>query len=221
VLQSGTSQKSAPPSTGPSPGPPPPDYRRVVQISAVDAEILELLRAQSHCATSSHKELSQANNDIVVLHDTMKTILEQASMTQQKVDAICTDIRAMDHAKRHLTQSISILENFGTLTDALADLKESGSNRCTPLSHCKERTAQPCKSTHVYTHCKSRTASAAAASMLVTMAGLGHCLPALCSLVFHSARCKAIFLADIPSPAPNGQMLHARLCSQHEYIEPQ
>ena len=49
---------------------------------------------------------------------------------QEKVDAICSDIRAMDLAKRHLTQSISVLENFGSLTDALAALKETGADRC-------------------------------------------------------------------------------------------
>jgi hypothetical protein len=60
----------------------------------------------------------------------MGQILEEANRTQAKVDVICKDIRAMDHAKRNLTQSISILENFGTLTDALNDLKETSNDRC-------------------------------------------------------------------------------------------
>lgn len=64
----------------------------------------------------------------------MRSIVEEANMTQAKVDVICKDIRAMDHAKRHLTQSISVLENFGTLTDALTDLKESSNDRCAPAS---------------------------------------------------------------------------------------
>jgi len=59
----------------------------------------------------------------------MKSILEEANITQAKVDVICKDIRAMDHAKRHLTQSISVLENFGTLTDALTDLKDTSNDR--------------------------------------------------------------------------------------------
>jgi Vps53-like, N-terminal len=60
----------------------------------------------------------------------------QANMTQERVDAICKDIRAMDCAKRHLTQSISVLENFGTLTDALTELKESSSDRCASRGPC-------------------------------------------------------------------------------------
>lgn len=100
------------------------------QIAAVDAEVLDLLRTQAAHASCAHTELAAAAADIVTLHGSMQSILEHASATQQKVDVICKDIRAMDLAKRHLTQSISLLENFGSLTDALAELKESGSDRC-------------------------------------------------------------------------------------------
>jgi hypothetical protein len=102
----------------------------VLQMAAIDVEVLEILRGQHDVAMQSHQDLAQATEEIADLHRTMRTILEQASMTQQKVDVICKDIRAMDNAKRNLTQSITILENFGTLTDALADLKETGSDRC-------------------------------------------------------------------------------------------
>lgn len=104
-------------------------------MAATDAEILDVLRTQSQVATRSHLELAAANDNIVVLHDTMRSILEQANMTQQKVDVICKDLRAMDHAKRHLTRAISILENFGSLADALAELKETGSDRCAARAH--------------------------------------------------------------------------------------
>lgn len=102
----------------------------ILQIEQNDEEILSVLRAQSQRASRSHQELTDAKCDVSQLHNTMKSILEEANMTQAKVDVICKDIRAMDHAKRHLTQSISVLENFGTLTDALTDLKESSNDRC-------------------------------------------------------------------------------------------
>jgi hypothetical protein len=99
-------------------------------MAAIDTEVLEILRGQDGVAEQSHQGLAAATEEIFELHRTMRSILEQASMTQEKVDAICKDIRAMDNAKRNLTRSITILENFGTLTDALAVLKETGSDRC-------------------------------------------------------------------------------------------
>ena len=96
-----------------------------LQIELNDEEILSVLRTQGQRASKSHQELITAKGGIGELHDTMGQILEEANQTQTKVDVICKDIRAMDHAKKNLTQSISILENFGTLTDALNDLKES------------------------------------------------------------------------------------------------
>lgn len=95
-----------------------------------DEEILSVLRTQGQRASISHRELVTAKGSIGELHDTMGQILEEANQTQTKVDVICKDIRAMDHAKRNLTQSISVLENFGTLTDALNDLKETSNDRC-------------------------------------------------------------------------------------------
>ena len=103
--------------------------QHVLQIELNDDEILSVLRTQGQRASKSHKELITAKGSIGELHDTMGQILEEANQTQTKVDVICKDIRAMDHAKKNLTQSISILENFGTLTDALNDLKESSNDR--------------------------------------------------------------------------------------------
>jgi Vps53-like, N-terminal len=102
----------------------------LVQIELNDEEILSVLRTQGQRASKSHQELITAKVSVRELHDTMGQILEEANQTQTKVDVICKDIRAMDHAKRNLTQSISILENFGTLTDALNDLKETSNDRC-------------------------------------------------------------------------------------------
>lgn len=101
----------------------------MLQIQVNDEEILSVLRSQSQRASRSHEELTKAKADIAGLHHAMKSILEEANITQAKVDVICKDIRAMDHAKRHLTQSISVLENFGTLTDALTDLKDTSNDR--------------------------------------------------------------------------------------------
>lgn len=98
------------------------------QISLVDQHVLRAVRAQSQQASRAHQELAAAQGDIVSLNLTIRDIEQQANMTQEKVDVICKDIRAMDHAKRHLTQSISTLENFGTLSDAVRELKDTGND---------------------------------------------------------------------------------------------
>jgi hypothetical protein len=110
-------------------------HTTAVQIELNDEDILSVLRTQGQRASTAHQELTTTKKDIGHFHDTMGQILEEANKTQSKVDVICKDIRAMDYAKKHLTQSISVLENFGTLTVALTDLKESSNDRCA-LTEC-------------------------------------------------------------------------------------
>lgn len=107
-----------------------PNVSHAAQVSAVNRQVLTAVRAQSGRASKAHEGLAKAHIDITALDVSIVDMERCAEETEASVDAICKDIRAMDHAKRHLTTSISTLENFGTLTQAVSHLEATGLERC-------------------------------------------------------------------------------------------
>ena len=93
-------------------------------------QVLTAVRQQSMRASRAQLELQKAQADITAVSNEIGVIEKKAEDTEGNVEVICKDIRSMDYAKRHLTTSISALENFGTLTDAVAHLEATALQRC-------------------------------------------------------------------------------------------
>jgi hypothetical protein len=79
---------------------------------------------RDHSATRSHtaKAITSASSSISELFGKIALIKDKASQSEVMVQEICRDIRSLDTAKKHLTNTIRALRNLHMLVSAVGQL---------------------------------------------------------------------------------------------------
>ena len=76
-------------------------------IRKVNDEILVAVRQQSQTGSRAKEDLGQAQHGIEDLSGRITEIKAKAEQSETKVQEICRDIKKLDYAKRHLTNTIT------------------------------------------------------------------------------------------------------------------
>jgi len=77
------------------------------RIRKVNDEILVAVRQQSQTGSRAKEDLGQAQHGIEDLSGRITEIKAKAEQSETKVQEICRDIKKLDYAKRHLTNTIT------------------------------------------------------------------------------------------------------------------
>ncbi|GLI62858.1 hypothetical protein VaNZ11_005587 [Volvox africanus] len=93
------------------------------QINQVDQEIFNAVRSQGGAHARARQDLSVAHGQIVELFTKIRDIQRKSEESEAMVQEICRDIKKLDYAKRHLTNSITALRRLAMLTAAVTDLE--------------------------------------------------------------------------------------------------
>ena len=93
------------------------------EIRMLDASILETVREQSTAGSLAAKDIADAKDSIGDLQGKIIEIKKKAEASEQMVADICSDIRQLDVAKRHLTGTIQSLHRLKTLVSAVEQVK--------------------------------------------------------------------------------------------------
>jgi vacuolar protein sorting-associated protein 53 len=112
-------------STSPPPFPPPSP----TPARSLDESILETVREQSTAGAAAARDIADAKDSIGDLHAKIVEIKKKAEASEQMVVDICKDIKQLDVAKRHLTNTILTLARLKTLTSAVQQLQGHAGRR--------------------------------------------------------------------------------------------
>jgi hypothetical protein len=93
------------------------------EIKELDESILETVREQSTSGALAQRDIADAKDSIGDLHAKIIEIKKKSEASEQLVQDICKDIKQLDVAKRHLTNSILTLARLKTLTEAVGQLQ--------------------------------------------------------------------------------------------------
>jgi hypothetical protein len=99
------------------------------RIRKVNEEILVAVRQQSSTGSRAKEDLSQAQHGIVDLSSRITEIKVKAEQSETKVQEICRDIKKLDYAKRHLTNTITAFRRLSMLMSAIQNLQETADSR--------------------------------------------------------------------------------------------
>nr|BCL66276.1 hypothetical protein [Volvox reticuliferus] len=93
------------------------------QIQQVDQEIFNAVRSQGGAHARARQDLSVAHGQIMELFTKTRDIQRKSEESEAMVQEICRDIKKLDYAKKHLTNSITALRRLAMLTAAVTDLE--------------------------------------------------------------------------------------------------
>ncbi|KAI8819643.1 Vps53-like protein [Fimicolochytrium jonesii] len=93
------------------------------RIALMDKELRDLVRSQTDAGDRGQKELEETKATIQALCNSIKQIKEQASASERMVQEITNDIKVLDHSKRNLTISITVLRRLQMLGSAAEQLR--------------------------------------------------------------------------------------------------
>ena len=82
------------------------------KIYKLDHEIRDLVRQQTDAGSTSQKELEEIKQSILGLYNRIRAIKEKAQSSEQMVHDITRDIKSLDHAKKNLTLSMTVLKRL-------------------------------------------------------------------------------------------------------------
>ncbi|QDZ18793.1 Vps53-like vacuolar protein sorting-associated protein [Chloropicon primus] len=99
------------------------------RIRKVNDEILVAVRQQSQTGSRAKEDLAQAQNGIEDLSGRITEIKVKAEQSETKVQEICRDIKKLDYAKRHLTNTITAFRRLSMLMSAIQNLQEVSDKR--------------------------------------------------------------------------------------------
>ena len=99
------------------------------RIRKVNEEILVAVRQQSQTGRRAQQDLGQAQNGIEDLSCRISEIKLKAEQSETKVQEICRDIKKLDYAKRHLTNTITAFRRLSMLMGAIQNLQEVADKR--------------------------------------------------------------------------------------------
>lgn len=93
------------------------------EIRELDAEIRSTLRNQTEAGDEGQQALRDAQSAIAQLFIQIKDIKQKAEKSEEMVKEITGDIRQLDHAKKHLTASITTLNHLHMLVSGVDTLE--------------------------------------------------------------------------------------------------
>ncbi|KAI8905961.1 Vps53-like protein [Gorgonomyces haynaldii] len=91
--------------------------------SSLDDKIVELVRDQTNASQESQKKIDTVNKSIQDLVSKIRVIKQQASRSEDMIREITNDIKQLDHTKKNLQASISILKRTSIVGNAIDNLK--------------------------------------------------------------------------------------------------
>lgn len=92
------------------------------KMTALEEEILQTVRQQTTAGSHARKDLESGKAAMRDLFEKVHDIKAKAERSQQMVHEICRDIKSLDYAKRHLTQTITALKRLQMLVTATEQL---------------------------------------------------------------------------------------------------
>ena len=99
------------------------------KIRRTDAEVLAAVRQQSSTGGRAREDIGSAQAAIRELAVRVGDIQDKARRSEDSVQEICRDIKKLDHAKRHLTSSITALRRLSMLISAMGNLQQAAEDR--------------------------------------------------------------------------------------------
>ncbi|XP_064460865.1 vacuolar protein sorting-associated protein 53 homolog isoform X2 [Ornithodoros turicata] len=97
--------------------------RMNAKIRRLDEEIHTVVRGQTNVGRDGRQALQEAHKAIQQLSLCIKDIREKADRSEHMVKEITRDIKQLDHAKRHLTASITTLNHLHMLVEGVNELR--------------------------------------------------------------------------------------------------
>nr|XP_061797293.1 vacuolar protein sorting-associated protein 53 homolog isoform X1 [Nerophis lumbriciformis] len=94
-----------------------------LKIRRLDDNIRTVVRGQTNVGQDGRQALEQAQVAIQQLFGKIKDIKDKAEKSEQMVKEITRDIKQLDHAKRHLTTSITTLNHLHMLVGGVDSLE--------------------------------------------------------------------------------------------------
>ncbi|KAI9096614.1 Vps53-like protein [Phlyctochytrium arcticum] len=93
------------------------------RIKQMDREMHELVRGQLDSGERGKKEIEATQFAIQELFNNIKRIKSQAASSERMVQEITRDIKSLDHAKKNLTSSVTVLRRLQMLVTAVEQLR--------------------------------------------------------------------------------------------------
>ncbi|XP_057571899.1 vacuolar protein sorting-associated protein 53 homolog isoform X3 [Hippopotamus amphibius kiboko] len=94
-----------------------------LKIRRLDDNIRTVVRGQTNVGQDGRQALEEAQKAIQQLFGKIKDIKDKAEKSEQMVKEITRDIKQLDHAKRHLTTSITTLNHLHMLAGGVDSLE--------------------------------------------------------------------------------------------------
>jgi len=94
-----------------------------VQIKQLDEDIRGVVRDQADSGHDGRQALEEAQDAIEKLFGRIRNIKEKARQSEDMVKKITSDIKQLDNAKKHLTDSVRTLERLRFLITNLEQLQ--------------------------------------------------------------------------------------------------
>ncbi|XP_029067412.1 vacuolar protein sorting-associated protein 53 homolog [Monodon monoceros] len=94
-----------------------------LKIRRLDDSIRTVVRGQTNVGQDGRQALEEAQKAIQQLFGKIKDIKDKAEKSEQMVKEITRDIKQLDHAKRHLTTSITTLNHLHMLAGGVDSLE--------------------------------------------------------------------------------------------------
>ncbi|CAI5794773.1 Vacuolar protein sorting-associated protein 53 homolog [Podarcis lilfordi] len=94
-----------------------------LKIRRLDDNIRTVVRGQTNVGQDGREALEEAQKAIQQLFGKIKDIKDKAEKSEQMVKEITRDIKQLDHAKRHLTTSITTLNHLHMLAGGVDSLE--------------------------------------------------------------------------------------------------
>uniref|UniRef100_A0A8C9QHW6 Vacuolar protein sorting-associated protein 53 homolog n=2 Tax=Marmotini TaxID=337730 RepID=A0A8C9QHW6_SPEDA len=94
-----------------------------LKIRRLDDNIRTVVRGQTNVGQDGRQALEEAQKAIQQLFGKIKDIKDKAEKSEQMVKEITRDIKQLDHAKRHLTTSITTLNHLHMLAGGVGSLE--------------------------------------------------------------------------------------------------
>ncbi|NXY84238.1 VPS53 protein, partial [Alcedo cyanopectus] len=94
-----------------------------LKIRRLDDNIRTVVRGQTNVGQDGRQALEEAQKAIQQLFGKIKDIKDKAEKSEQMVKEITQDIKQLDHAKRHLTTSITTLNHLHMLAGGVDSLE--------------------------------------------------------------------------------------------------
>jgi len=95
------------------------------KLHHTEESLVREVREQNNTKIATTYAINSAQNNIKQLFEKISAIKQKATQSEVMVQEICRDIRSLDAAKKHLTDTIRALRNLNMLVSAMDQLEAS------------------------------------------------------------------------------------------------